>query len=99
MLNNFYSLLSKISVVFIGIIVTVPIFCGFLGFFLPSFNYLPILGKGELSLNYFYISMNIPGIYKSIILSIFTGLVSTALALFFSQVILLYFLKLKFIII
>ena len=40
--------------------------------------------------------MNIPGIYKSILLSIFTGLVSTALALFFSQVILLYFFKTKF---
>ena len=39
--------------------------------------------------------MNIPGIYKSILLSIFTGLVSTALALFFSQVILLYFFKTK----
>ena len=95
MANNFFRLLSKVSIVFIGIIITVPILCGFLGFFLPSFNYLPILGKGELSLNYFYISMNIPGIYKSISLSIFTGLFSTALALFFSQVILLYFFKTK----
>ena len=88
MVNNFCRLLSKVTIVFIGIIIIIPIFCGFLGFFLPSFNYLPTLGKGELSLNYFYISMNIPGIYKSILLSIFTGLVSTALALFFSQVIL-----------
>ena len=96
MVNNFYRLLSKVSVVFIGIIISAPIFCGFLGFFLPSFNYLPTLGKGELSLNYFYISMNIPGIHKSIFLSIFTGLVSTTLALFFSQVILLYFFKTKF---
>ena len=95
MANNFFRLLSKVSIVFIGISITVPILCGFLGFFLPSFNYLPILGKGEFSLNYFYISMNIPGIYKSILLSIFTGLVSTALALFFSQVILLYFFKTK----
>ena len=96
MVSNFSRSLSKISVVIFGIIITVPISCGFLGFFLPSFNYLPILGKDEFSLNYFYISMNIPGIYKSIILSIFTGLVSTILALFFSQVILLYFFKTKF---
>ena len=96
MLDDFYRLVSKASIIFIGIIITIPIFCGFLGFFLPSFNYLPILGKGEFSLNYFYISMNIPGIYKSIMLSIFTGLVSTVLALFFSQVILLYFFKTKF---
>ena len=95
MVNNFCRLLSKFSIVFIGIIITLPILFGFLGFFLPSFNYLPTLGKGELSLNYFYLSMKIPGIYKSILLSIFTGLVSTALALFFSQVILLYFFKTK----
>ena len=97
MINNPCRTLSKVSVVFIGIIITIPIICGFLGFFLPSFNYLPILGKGEFSLNYFYISMNIPGIYKSISLSIFTGLFSTALALIFSQVILLYFFKTRFI--
>ncbi len=96
MVNNFCRLLSKVSIVFIGIIIILPILFGFLGFFLPSFNYLPTLGKGELNLNYFYISMNIPGIYKSILLSIFTGLVSTILALFFSQVILLYFFKTKF---
>ena len=95
MVNNFYRFLSAVSITFIGIIITVPIICGFLGFFLPSFNYLPILGKGDFNLNYFYISMNIPGIYKSIILSIFTGLVSTILALFFSQVILLYLFKTK----
>ncbi len=96
MVNNFCRLLSKVSIVFIGIIIILPILFGFLGFFLPSFNYLPTLGKGELNLNYFYISMNIPGIHKSILLSIFTGIVSTALALFFSQVILLYFFKTKF---
>ncbi len=96
MVSNFCRLLSKVSIVFIGIIIILPILFGFLGFFLPSFNYLPTLGKGELNLNYFYISMNIPGIHKSILLSIFTGLVSTALALFFSQVILLYFFKTKF---
>ena len=96
MINDPCRTLSVVSVVFIGIIITIPIICGFLGFFLPSFNYQPILGKGEFSLNYFYISMNIPGIYKSIILSIFTCLVSTILALFFSQVILLYFFKTKF---
>ena len=77
MVNNFYRSLSKISVVIFGIIIIIPIACGFLGFFLPSFDYLPILGKDGFSLKYFYISMNIPGIYKSIILSIFTGLVST----------------------
>ena len=96
MVNNFCRLLSKVSIIFIGIIIILPILFGFLGFFLPSFNYLPTLGKGEFNLDYFYISMNIPGIYRSILLSMFTGIVSTALALFFSQVILLYFFKTKF---
>ena len=99
MLNNFCRLLSKVSIVFIGIIIILPISFGFLGFFLPSFNYLPTLGKGELSLNYFYLSMKIPGIYKSILLSIFTGLVSTVLALFFLKLFFYIFLKLNFIII
>ena len=76
MVNNFCRLLSKVSIVFIGIIITLPILFGFLGFFLPSFNYLPTLGKGELSLNYFYISMNIPGIYKSIFLSNFATVIT-----------------------
>ncbi len=96
MVNDFCRFLSKISIIIIGIIIIIPILSGFFGFFFPSFNYFPILGKEEFSLNYFYISMNIPGIYKSIILSIFTGLVSTVLALFFSQIILLYFFKTKF---
>ena len=90
---NFYGQLTKALVIFIGTLVIIPIIFGFIGFFLPSFGYFPILGKSEFNLNYFHLSFNIAGISKSIILSLFTGLVSTLLALFFSQVILLYLFK------
>ena len=87
--KKLYGLLA----IFLGILLIIPIIFGFIGFFLPSFGYFPILGKSEFNLNYFYISFNIAGISKSIIMSLFTGLCSTLLALFFSQVILLYFFK------
>ena len=70
-------------------VLIVPITFGILGFLLPSFGYFPILDKHQFNLNYFYVSSNIPGISKSIILSFFTGFLSTVLALFFSQLIIL----------
>ena len=91
--KKLYGLLAKVLAIFLGILIIIPIIFGFIGFFLPSFGYFPILGKSEFNLNYFYISFNIAGISKSIIMSLFTGLGSTLLALFFSQVILLYFFK------
>ena len=91
--KKLYGRLAKVLVIFLGILIIIPIIFGFIGFFLPSFGYFPILGKSEFNLNYFYISFNIAGISKSIIMSLFTGLGSTLLALFFSQVILLYFFK------
>ena len=91
--KKLYGLLAKVLAIFLGILIIIPIIFGFIGFFLPSFGYFPILGKSEFNLNYFYMSFNIAGISKSIILSLFTGLGSTLLALFFSQIILLYFFK------
>ena len=91
--KKLYGLLTKVLAIFLGILIIIPIIFGFIGFFLPSFGYFPILGKSEFNLNYFYVSFNIAGISKSIIMSLFTGLGSTLLALFFSQVILLYFFK------
>ena len=91
--KKLYCDLAKFLFIFLGILIIIPIIVGFMGFFLPSFGYFPILGKNEFNLNYFYISFNIAGVSKSIILSLFTGLCSTILALFFSQVILLYCFK------
>ncbi len=93
MASIIYGQIAKIIVIFIATLAIIPIISGFFGFFLPSFGYFPILGKNEFNLNYFYLSFSIPGISKSITLSFFTGLGSTLLALFFSQVILLYLFK------
>ena len=81
--------LNKALWVLLSGVLIVPITFGILGFLLPSFGYFPILDKHQFNLNYFYVSSNVPGISKSIILSFFTGFVSTVLALFFSQLIIL----------
>ncbi len=81
--------LNKALWVLLSTALIVPIIFGILGFFMPSFGYFPILDKHQFNLDYFYISSNIPGISKSIILSFFTGFFSTILALFFSQLIIL----------
>ena len=88
--------LNKTLWIFLSILLTVPILFGLLGFLLPSFGYFPILDKYDFNLNYFYLSFTIPGITKSVILSFFTGFMSTLLALFFSQVIILYIFQTKF---
>ena len=95
MKSSLYCQLIRALVIFIGSLIIIPIIFGFIGFFLPSFGYFPVLGKSEFNLSYFFISFNIAGITKSITLSMFTGLCSTLLALFFSQVILLYLFKTK----
>ena len=81
--------LNKALWVLLSGVLIVPITFGILGFLLPSFGYFPILDKHQFNLDYFYVSSNVPGISKSIILSFFTGFVSTVLALFFSQLIIL----------
>ena len=81
--------LNKALWVLLSGVLIVPITFGILGFLLPSFGYFPILDKHQFNLDYFYISSNVPGISKSIILSFFTGFLSTVLALFFSQLIIL----------
>ena len=81
--------LNKALWVLLSTALIVPITFGILGFLMPSFGYFPILDKHQFNLDYFYVSSNIPGISKSIILSFFTGFLSTILALFFSQLIIL----------
>ena len=86
---------TKAFLILLALLIITPTFFGFLGFFLPSFGYFPIIGHHNFDLSYFYSSFNLPGILKSFKLSIFTGFCSTILALFFSQVILLNFFQTK----
>ena len=80
---------TKALLILLALLIITPIFFGFLGFFLPSFGYFPAIGWYDFDLSYFNNSFDLPGISKSFKLSVFTGLFSTILALFFSQVILL----------
>ena len=80
---------TKVLLILLAVLIITPIFFGFLGFFLPSFGYFPAIGRYDFDLSYFNSSFDLPGISKSFKLSVFTGLFSTILALFFSQVILL----------
>ena len=80
---------TKALLILLALLIIIPIFFGFLGFFLPSFGYFPAIGRYDFDLSYFNSSFDLPGISKSFKLSVFTGLFSTILALFFSQVILL----------
>ena len=80
---------TKALLILLALLIITPIFFGFLGFFLPSFGYFPVIGRYDFDLSYFNSSFDLPGISKSFKLSVFTGFFSTILALFFSQVILL----------
>jgi len=86
---------TKALLILLALLIIIPIFFGFLGFFLPSFGYFPAIGRYDFDLSYFNSSFDLPGISKSFKLSVFTGLFSTILALFFSQVILLKFFQTK----
>jgi putative thiamine transport system permease protein len=91
-----HGFLNKTLWVCLVILIAIPILFGLLGFVLPSFGYFPILDKYDFNLNYFYLSFTIPGITKSVVLSFVTGFMSTLLALFFSQVIILYIFQTKY---
>ena len=93
--NKLYNQFIKSLFILFALIIITPIFFGFIGFFLPSFGYFPVLDKYDFNLSYFIISFEMPGILKSILLSFFTGFCSTILALFFSQLILSYFFNTK----
>lgn len=58
-----------------------PVLCGFLGTLLPAFGYLPGLGGMEPTLAHFRELAAVPGLGRSVVLSVLTGLVTTLAAL------------------
>ena len=58
-----------------------PILAGLLGTILPAFGYLPALGGGSFSLDPFRQLFDQPGIGMSVMLSLATGLATTAVSL------------------
>lgn len=58
-----------------------PVLCGLLGTLLPAFGYLPGLGGMEPTLAHFRELAAVPGLGRSVALSVLTGLVTTLAAL------------------
>ncbi|WAJ28986.1 ABC transporter permease [Antarcticirhabdus aurantiaca] len=66
--------------VLVAALVALPVTAGFLGTLLPAFGYLPALGADALSLQPFHELFATPGIGRSGLLSVWTGLAATALS-------------------
>lgn len=64
----------------IGVLLA-PVACGVLATLLPAFGYLPALGGDAFTLSHFAALIEYPGIGRSVMLSLTTGLVTTAIAL------------------
>ncbi len=58
-----------------------PVAAGLAGVFLPAFGYLPVLGRSAVSLDAFADVMAMPGLGRSILLSLGSGLAATAISL------------------
>ena len=58
-----------------------PILCGLASTLLPAFGYLPVLGGETVTLDHFRSVLERPGIAKSVLLSLWTGLGTTMIAL------------------
>src|SRR6185312_2367784 len=58
-----------------------PVLAGLIGTILPAFGYLPALGGTAFSLDAFARLMAMPGIFRSALLSLVTGLTSAAISL------------------
>ena len=61
-------------------LLTVPVAAGLLGIALPAFGYFPALGGADLSLSPFAMLIDTPGLSRSALLSLSTGLLATAIA-------------------
>jgi putative thiamine transport system permease protein len=57
-----------------------PVAAGFAGILLPAFGYLPVLGRDTFSLEAFRDLAAMPGLCRSVLLSLGTGLATTAVA-------------------
>ncbi len=62
------------------LVLVAPVAAGLLGIFLPAFGYLPVLGGTEFSLEPFRQLGAMPGLGRSVMLSLGTGLAATSVA-------------------
>lgn len=64
------------------IIVFLPIIPGLFGVILPAFSYIPTLGLHHISLQGFYQVFQWPHVTDSIVITVWSGLISTAISLY-----------------
>ncbi|MDX1737918.1 MAG: ABC transporter permease subunit [Alphaproteobacteria bacterium] len=69
------------------VLFALPVGLGVIGAMLPALGYFPALGGNSFSLDYFHQFIAYPGVGRSIILTLWTGLVATILSFFLSQLI------------
>jgi putative thiamine transport system permease protein len=62
------------------LVLIAPVVAGLAGVFLPAFGYLPVLGRDEFSLQPFRELIAMPGLDRSVLLSLGCGLATTAVA-------------------
>ena len=68
------------------VLIIVPILLGLIGAILPAFGYFPPLGGMGLSLAPFQDLARLPGLWQSIWLSLFTGLIATVISTAFALI-------------
>ncbi len=75
------ALAAAASPFFVILILAGPVLAGLAGTLFPAFGYFPVLGGTHFRLDAFSELFAEPGLTKSILLSLFTGLTATALSL------------------
>ena len=80
--------LYSLIVILIFFFISMPIIIGFAGTVLQSLGYF-FIEENQYTFNFFQNLINLPGLNKSIILTMFVGFLSTFLSLIISQIILL----------
>lgn len=73
----------RILYIFTILICSLPFIPGILGLIIPAFSWLPSLGMVEPNVQAFSLVGSWPGLFHSILLTLFTGLGSTSLAIVF----------------
>ena len=64
----------------VGALLLAPVLAGLAGALLPAFNWFPVLGRDVFGLGAFAELLAVPGVRRSLTLSIFSGILATAVS-------------------
>lgn len=79
--DNALALATAASPFLVVLILAIPVMAGLAGVLFPAFGYLPVLGSDSFGVDAFQALFVEPGMTRSIMLSLFTGLAATLLSL------------------